>query len=70
MSSDILSFVACRRCLTAHRPSKLSVGLIAPTMLRVWCATCSSKVVDFELAEAMELRCDGCGELITEGHKH
>jgi PHP family Zn ribbon phosphoesterase len=70
MSSGILSFTACRRCVTANRRYKLHVGLIGPTMLRVWCATCDTKVFDFELANAMPIRCDACGEQVTEGHKH
>jgi hypothetical protein len=68
--SGILAFLACRRCVTSQRRYKLSVGLIAPTVVRVWCATCNTKVVDLTLAEPMAVRCDSCGTPITEGHKH
>jgi hypothetical protein len=68
--SRILSYFGCRRCIESQRRYKLSVGLIEPTTARVWCATCNTMVIDLALLEPMPIRCDVCGEAVTEGHRH
>lgn len=68
--SNILSFIHCRRCVESKQRPHIEAGLIAPTVLRVWCKTHDTLIVDLALAEPLPLRCDVCGKLITADHTH
>jgi hypothetical protein len=68
--SGIQAFVECGKCIEASRRSKLYLGLIDEETLRVWCVACNTRVVDLKLARPVALRCDICGEPLTEGHRH
>ena len=68
--TGILSYIHCRRCVEAGLRPHIDAGLLSPNVLRVWCKIHKMVVVDFVLADPMPVRCDVCGEPITEGHVH
>lgn len=71
MASGILAYIHCRRCVTLNqKKNRLEVGLLSPTILRVWCSACELPVGDFTLAVPLQPRCDICGELAGPNHTH
>jgi hypothetical protein len=70
MSSGIVSYMHCRRCTEKGRAGRYNVGLVDQWTLRVWCERCQTKVGDFMLMNAIQPRCDVCGEVAGPDHRH
>ena len=70
-ASEILSFFHCRRCSErGKRTDRVSMGLIDPLTLRIWCERCNMRIGDFTLAKPIAMQCDHCGEPIGPDHVH
>jgi hypothetical protein len=70
--SDIRAFIHCTRCVKQKIKPDIEVGLVAPTILRVWCRVHDVPIGDFDLAAPMPgVRCSVCGHDLIEGtHTH
>jgi hypothetical protein len=68
--SRIRSFITCAQCHTEGHSPRIWTGFTDEWTIRVWCPRHRKLVADFTLATKRQLRCDVCGEQITEGHRH
>jgi hypothetical protein len=68
--SKIMAYIHCSHCVREGRSEDVNVGLISETTLRVWCNTHQLPVYDFDLREAIPVKCDMCGDEVKPGHHH
>jgi hypothetical protein len=68
--SGIIAHLHCKTCINLKRRDRLSVGLLNPQVIRVWCERCGIPVGDLPLAISMQPRCDVCGEAVSDGLPH
>lgn len=68
--SGIKAFMHCASCVNEARRARITVGLVDPITMRIWCNNCNRLVADFELAERQEVRCDVCQKPIDDNHRH
>lgn len=55
-SSAIIAYLLCPRCIAHQSHLAFIIGLADPVTLRAWCLVHQQKIIDFELAQPVQLR--------------